>query len=289
MFLLPALACACQHGAPGIFDPWRRAMARRDLEQGEQRRAAGDTVGAEAAFRSAAQRDPRSAVNHARLAEALMARGDAAGAAAAWADAVRSDPRDFDVALRLADALYMHASTSARSGRAYAVALRAYRNARALRPDDERALLGQARCHNVRGEHRQARDLLVSRAQRGEANPAAQVELGEAWLGLGEAERASAVFEGVLSADDGNTAAHWGLARAYLARLDPASGLNAPGAQENGDSPSWTIDRLHLERAAVHLRRVVEAWPDHAEARLALRAVDGDSGLAAADAVNGEP
>jgi len=279
--LLPMVCAGCQHGAPTIFDPMKRSLARRNLERASRHYAAGETDAAEEAFRKAIAQNPRDAVAHAMLGDLLRARGDLHGAADCYSSAVKNDPSDFDYAIALADTLYAIAGTADHSHRAYALATRAYRNARILRDDDDHAALGLARCLNLRGEHAEARDLLLPFVSAGMGGVDVVMELARAFLSLGDAEQALALYHAALKDDDENAAAHWGCAQACLQKCRAADENNMAGSSTSTSLPLETAAVAFLrERAKAHLRRVIELNPGNTHAHISLRELGGDEVLA---------
>jgi tetratricopeptide (TPR) repeat protein len=217
------------------------------------------------------------------LAEQSLKRNDIAGAISAFGSIAAMDPTDLKIQAKLGDLHRVAGHTAQavarydaiagmlqRSG-AHDEALTFFRKALDLDPNDPGARMQIIRAHLAARDFPSAIAALGAAAESGET----MFLLGEAHLASGNRSAAVAALERAIELDEDNAAARTLLAQIRLEDGSPDAALEAVSRLVDLAASSGDFDR-----AASHLRSVLEAFPSHRAAlqRMAeLREAEGDA------------
>lgn len=222
----PALAKGMEHHRAGDLesaDNSYRAVKRRDPNFAEASRLRGliayqrgDLEAAAKLLRQAVKAAPRSPIHHHSLAEVLRTSGDPAAAIEPYRRAAKLDSNRFDNHMDLANTL-------AEAGDADA-ALATYRELAARWPDAAPAQAAIATFLCERGEPVAAYEHVEAWQAKAVTDVDTHHALARAWTGLGEHERAEAIYRDLVTADesDAQTASRLGNALQSQGQFDEA-------------------------------------------------------------------
>ncbi|MBN2562249.1 MAG: tetratricopeptide repeat protein [Phycisphaerae bacterium] len=251
--VVAVLASGCQRTTANLLDPLHRSIARQQVKRAQHSLDKGDHDGAAKALQSATAHDPQNAAAHAELGHFYAEAGKLEEAIHHYRSAVKAAPDKLDHVLDLARTLQRQAATSMDRPEILDAALRAYRHARWLDPDNLDAAVGLGSCYVQLGMF----DLALAQLQDAKTiDPTAAVVNTE--LATLHTERAAAYFA---EADYASALAEY--RRALDFAPDNCTAHNGCGkvnlqiSRQGG--PKQLLAR---ERALAHLRKSLQVNPD---------------------------
>ncbi len=252
--ILSSVICGCAPKTGGGFQSIFESAASRDVQCGQQCLARQDVDGAERRFEKAARYDATNAAAQAGLGQIAMQRGRLEDAASYFRSALKFAPDNGGYAVALGTCLRQLAATSLERPTLLESAVRAYRHALSLSPNDYATVIGLAQCYRLQGQFDLAIDALRHAQRIDSSNPQVPILLATVHEAMNRYDRALDDYRLALKLDPNDSSIHNGLARLHLTM--------ARNGKQNGP--------LSRERALAHYRRSLQLDANQPDVRRAL-------------------
>jgi Tfp pilus assembly protein PilF len=255
VLLVCALALTgCQSRSRNTFPPVLVSAAEFELKCGQGSLAQGDFDNAERRFKWATHCSSTCAAAQAGLGQVAEKREQLEIAAEHYRAAMKAAQGDSQYAVALGDCLQRSAATSLERGALLESAVRAYRHALTLAPNDGAALTGLAQCYRQSGDIDQAVEALREALRADASNLRTHLMLASIFEGSHQLEAAVDEYKAALSVNPDDANIHNHLAALHL--VLSKNGLQKPP--------------LARERAIAHYLRSLQLNADQPKVRRAL-------------------
>lgn len=244
----------CGGGSKGGGASILESAAMRDVERGQQALAQGDMNGARRRFERAERCDSGSAAAQAGLGQVAEKRGQWEEATAHYRAALKFAPDNSGYAAALANGLRRCAATSLERSTLLESAVRAYRHALTLSPNDYAAAVGLAQCYRQQGEFDRAAEALRHAQRIDPSNPQVHTMLASIYEAAQRYDAAMEEYKLSIKLDRDDPDAHNRLAA-----------LNLTMARNGRQKVP-----LARERAVAHYRRSLQIDPNQPDVQQAL-------------------
>lgn len=268
VLILASATCGCAPKAGGGFHSVFELAASREVQRGQQCLARKDIDGAARRFERAARYDATNAAAQAGLGQIALERRQLDEAASRFRAALKCAPENGAYAAALGDCLRQFAATSLERPALLDSAVRAYRLASTLSPNDFAAAIGLAQCYRMQGQMDLAIEALRHAQRIDSSNPQVPILMAAVHESMNRYDSAMNDYRLALKLDPNDTAIHNRLAQFNL-KMAEIGNQNGP---------------LSRERAIAHYRRSLQLdsnQPDVRHALAELNAEDGRTVIAA--------